>query len=48
MKIELTEKEQQAIISEMKKLSLAIISITMILEGASQGYYGGKEEDDGK
>lgn len=43
--MKLTHNEIKTIIKNVKNIGMAVIEIALVLEGALQGYYGGKLDE---
>lgn len=48
MKVEITEKELETIVSDLKKISLAICELYFVADGIRQNYFGGEAAPDKK
>ena len=44
MKIEITEKELETICDDLKKISLSICELYLVIDGIRQNYYGGEAD----
>lgn len=48
MDFKLTEKEIKTLVTALNKIAIEMAQLACVLEGALEGYYGGKEDDDRK
>lgn len=44
MKIEITEKELETIVEDLRKIAMATMEIYLVADGIRQGYYGGESK----